>query len=140
MLKECIYLEDTSVELRGYSFYGSPYSPTFFDWGFNLDIGKPLEDKWAEIPTKTDILITHGPPHQILDKYIYWLFYFCNYFIRCINGIEPGCPNLREVVLKRVKPLLHVFGHIHEAYGQVKIDNTTFVNASSLNYGYKSGS
>ncbi|KAL4459353.1 hypothetical protein ABPG74_017966 [Tetrahymena malaccensis] len=126
MLKDCIYLEDSSVSIKGYSIYGSPYTPTFFDWAFNLNIGEPLQKKWEQIPTNTDILITHGPPHKILD--------------RCYDGFQAGCPDLRKAVLERVKPLYHIFGHIHEAYGQQKIDNTTFINASSVDLRYQTRS
>ncbi|KAL4504264.1 hypothetical protein ABPG72_021102 [Tetrahymena utriculariae] len=126
MLKDCIYLEDSSVNLKGYSIYGSPYTPTFYDWAFNLDLGEPLQQKWEQIPTNTNILITHGPPHKILDK--------------CYDGFQAGCPDLRKVVLERVKPLYHIFGHIHEAFGQQKIDNTTFINASSVDLRYQTRS
>lgn len=68
LLTDCIYLEDSTYNLKGYNIYGSPYTPTFFDWAFNLDIGKPLQAKWEQIPLDTDILITHGPPYNILDK------------------------------------------------------------------------
>ncbi|KAF7348583.1 hypothetical protein MVEN_01375900 [Mycena venus] len=53
---------------------------------------------------KTDILLTHGPPHDVLDV---------------INGARKkrgGCPALAARVPK-LKPRLHVFGHIHEARG-----------------------
>ena len=68
ILTDCIYLEDTSYHLKGYKVYGSPYTPTYHNWAFNLDRGKEIESKWAQIPDDTDILITHGPPHHILDK------------------------------------------------------------------------
>ena len=42
LLTNCVYLEDTSYDLKGYKIYGSPYTPTFFNWAFNLDIGEPL--------------------------------------------------------------------------------------------------
>ena len=32
----------------------------------------------------------------------------------------------------RVRPKLHVFGHIHGAYGVFQTEHTTFVNASLL--------
>ncbi|EAR97491.1 ser/thr phosphatase family protein (macronuclear) [Tetrahymena thermophila SB210] len=118
LLKECIYLEDSLVKIRGYQIYGTPFTPTYHDWAFNLNIGEPLQKKWAQIPSNTDILITHGPPHKILD---------C-----CRNGQQAGCPDLRKTVLERIKPLYHIFGHIHEAAGLEKIENTTFINASSV--------
>ena len=50
------------------------------------------------IPEDTDIVITHGPPYGILDK-IY-------------NGQSVGCKILLNVI-ERVKPKVHIFGHIH---------------------------
>jgi Icc-related predicted phosphoesterase len=35
-----------------------------------------------------------------------------------------------------VKPLFNCFGHIHEAYGVEKIDDTTYINASTCNLKY----
>ena len=64
----------------GYKFYGSPWSPTFYNWGFNADRGPDILKWWKKIPTETDILITHGPPHKILDK--------------CMNGFPAGCKDL----------------------------------------------
>lgn len=72
-----------------------------------------------------------------------------NFVLRCLGcaaGIldqvflgkkNVGCKMLVKEVLDRVKPLYHIFGHIHEAYGQVKIDNTTFINASTCTLRYK---
>jgi Icc-related predicted phosphoesterase len=39
--------------------------------------------------------------------------------------------NLLEAV-ERVRPRLHVFGHVHGAYGIYRTDDTTFVNAALL--------
>lgn len=63
-----MYLENSTCDMFGYKVFGSPYTPTFFDWAFNLDIGPHLQAVWNEIPDDTDILITHGPPKDILDK------------------------------------------------------------------------
>jgi Icc-related predicted phosphoesterase len=106
----------------GYNIFGSPYTPIFHNWAFMLS-PEGLKAKWKEIPDNTDILITHGPPKDVLDK--------------CITGINAGCEFLREEVLNRVKPKYHIFGHIHETYGIEKIDDTTFINASNVNLAYK---
>lgn len=37
----------------------------------------------------------------------------------------------------RIKPRLHIFGHIHEGYGQVEVNGIKFVNASVVNAAYK---
>jgi 3',5'-cyclic AMP phosphodiesterase CpdA len=106
-----IYLEDEQCELSpsdpdapSLRVYGSPWQPEFCDWAFNLPIGPELAAKWKAIPDEIDILITHGPPKGILDM--------------AENGFLCGCPYLKQEVLSRVKPRIHVFGHIHEAYGK----------------------
>ena len=68
LLEDCIYLQASSVVIEGKLFYGSPWQPRFRDWAFNLDRGEDLAEKWALIPTNTDILITHCPPSGILDR------------------------------------------------------------------------
>jgi Icc-related predicted phosphoesterase len=40
-------------------------------------------------------------------------------------------------VRKRVKPKLHVFGHIHEGYGSWSSDVTTFINAAICDDSYR---
>ncbi|CAF1658383.1 unnamed protein product, partial [Adineta ricciae] len=39
--------------------------------------------------------------------------------------------------VQKIRPRLHVFGHIHEAYGQEEHGSTIFVNASTCNLRYK---
>ena len=119
--RDFIYLQDSSVTLEGIKFYGSPWQPWFYDWAFNLERGKELADKWTMIPDDTDFLITHGPPQGILDK--------------TIEGELAGCEDLLKRV-KEVKPRYHTFGHIHEGYGAVKIDETVFINASICTRSY----
>jgi Icc-related predicted phosphoesterase len=117
----CDYLRDSSVTIDGVNFYGSPWQPWFMDWAFNLPRGGPIMDKWEMIPKNTDVLITHGPPQNILDK--------------CDNGAV-GCYDLMLRV-REVKPKIHVFGHIHSGYGHVKQNDTDFYNASVVNEGYR---
>jgi Icc-related predicted phosphoesterase len=42
-----------------------------------------------------------------------------------------GCQELLEAVM-RIRPKLHVFGHIHAGYGVFRNEFTTFVNASLM--------
>lgn len=122
LLRSAVYLQDSGVELDGLELWGSPWQPWFFDWAFNLRRGAPLREKWDLIPESTDVLITHGPPHGILDR---------------VDGGElVGCEELLQAIL-RCRPRLHVFGHIHEGYGQEKRDGVTFVNASNCNRAYR---
>lgn len=98
--------------------------PVFFGWGFNLPRGQPLRDVWAKIPSDTEILITHGPPVGFGDE--------------TRDGNRAGCVDLLNTIQNRVKPKLHIFGHIHEGYGVTKDTNgTLFINASTCTIRYK---
>ncbi len=122
------YLQDSSVEIEGLKIYGSPWQPRFFDWAFNLNRGPEMAEKWKLIPDDVEILITHGPPHGILDivERPYW-------------KENAGC----EELAKRVETLsmpgrlkLHIFGHIHCGYGTAERFGVKFVNASSCDEEY----
>ena len=115
-LTNAIYLEDEGVEIAGIRIYGSPWQPWFGGWAFNLQRGSELAAIWARIPSDTDILLTHGPPEGILD--------------RNRHGDCCGCRDLLHRVME-IRPRLHVFGHIHEAAGQIEIDQIRFLNAST---------
>lgn len=119
--KSIVYLLDSAIEIDGLKIYGSPWQPRFYDWAFNLDRGPEMAEKWDLIPAGTDILITHGPPHGILDRTAY--------------GDLAGCEELIKKV-KEIRPQAHIFGHIHEGYGQVEDFGTTFVNASNCDEKY----
>lgn len=123
------YLQDSFVEIEGLKIYGSPWQPRFFDWAFNLSRGAELAEKWKLIPLDTDILITHGPPHGILDEVPrkYWIE-------------NTGCEELRkrvETLAEFGKLKLHLFGHIHCGYGQDEQFGVKFVNASTCDEEYK---
>ena len=122
LLTNCIYLEDSSINISKIKIYGTPWQPWFMDWAFNLPRGNIIKEKWDMIPKDTDILITHGPPYSICDK--------------TIHGNPEGCVDLLNAV-RRLKPKYHIFGHIHEAYGINKEGKTTYINASSVNVQYK---
>jgi len=93
--------------------YTSPYTPEYGDWGFpyrrdedRFNPSKPDSKYKAPNPIPSwpavDIMLTHGPPHDILDL--------------TFRGDSAGCENLLAAV-KRVRPRMHVFGHIHEGRG-----------------------
>ena len=111
-----IYLEDSGVEIEGKKFWGSPVQPWFYDWAFNRQRGNEISQHWKLIPEGTDVLITHGPPMRVLDK-------------EPRHGENVGCYDLARVV-KKIKPKVHVFGHIHHGYGQIEVDGVKYFNAS----------
>lgn len=117
-----IYLHNSQVEIEGIRIWGSPYTPRFFNWAFNFDRGTDLEKNWQQIPVNTDILVTHGPPFGILD--------------RTVSGLNVGCEELMKKV-KEIQPKYHLFGHIHEGYGMLQSEKTTFINGSVLNERYE---
>ena len=132
------YLQDSATNIDGLYIYGSPWQPEFMHWAFNLPRGE-LERYWNQIPAGLDILITHGPPRGILDQ-----------------RVPPGTRRLAPwedeepfagsdhvgdeellVAVKRAKPRVHVFGHIHNSYGASKNEHTEFYNASLCDEKYE---
>jgi predicted phosphodiesterase len=128
------YLLDSGVEVDGRRFWGSPWQPWFLSWAFNLPRGEALRAKWALIPPTTDVLITHGPPQGLLDEVETLTSRAANAF-DAPNG-HVGCADLRRAV-EALGPCVHVFGHIHEGYGQHHERETLSVNASSCDGHYR---
>lgn len=125
VLFNAIYLEDSGIEIEGIRFWGSPWTPTFMNWAFMLERGEPLQDKWKLIPNNTDVLITHGPPKGVGDE--------ANTGFRCYNA---GCAQL----LDRIDELslkAHIFGHIHEGYGEYRRGDIRLINASTCTIRYE---
>ena len=60
---------------------------------------------------------THGPPKGVLD--------------RVANGLRAGSKSTLNLI-KDKQPIFHIFGHIHEAFGSAKVDNTICCNAPCL--------
>jgi len=122
-LSNCTYLQDEFVVVEGFKIWGSPWQPWFGGWHFNLDRGPQIKEKWDLIPLDTDILVTHGPPDDILD----W----------CFRGNKAGCVDLLNHIRKMKNLKMHVFGHIHESRGVANKDGVKFVNASTCTLGYR---
>lgn len=120
--KNVIYLCNNGVEIENIKIWGSPMTPTFFNLAFNSNRGKSIAKYWDLIPLGTDILITHGPVFSKLDE--------------TTSGENVGCEDLWKRV-RKVKPKIHISGHIHEAYGEVITDTTHYFNASVLDEKYK---
>ncbi|KAG8722651.1 hypothetical protein FRC09_005901 [Ceratobasidium sp. 395] len=105
-----IYLEHSSTQItvlgRELRVFGSPYTPELGQWAFQYPQAHLLPERaravWEDVPLDTDILITHGPPIHHLDM--------------TRGGKPAGCPALLDKI-RRVQPILHVFGHIHESRG-----------------------
>jgi len=116
------YLNDRGAEIGGLRVWGSPVQPWFHDWAFNRRRGADIRAHWNLIPPAVDVLITHGPAFGVLDA--------------TESGCNVGCDDLRDA-LERVRPRLHVCGHIHEGYGQTSLDGIQCINASMLDENYR---
>ena len=122
LLSNCIYLEDSSVIVEGYKIWGSPRTPKFGDWAFSYKRGKEAKEHWSQVEEDVEILMTHGPPYGLGD--------------RQGAGLKTGCVELRERI-RKVKPLLHLCGHIHEDRGIRVEEETIFINACSIDSLYR---
>lgn len=123
-------LINQSKVIKGIKFWASPYTPKFGPFVYMLPRGDlRLKMIWDSIPLDTQVLITHGPPHGVLDLTV---------------GIRvAGC----ELLDKRLWDLpdlrLHIFGHIHEGYGSnlhrpgTGRPETTYANVSVVDENYQ---
>lgn len=126
------YLCDSGTEFEGLKIWGSPWTKTFPGMNpqckaFTVDTEEELAEKWALIPGDTDILVTHSPPLGLLDK--------------LQSGEHVGSRSLYErLYSEKIRPKLHVFGHIHGGYGRIDkvmdIPGAVFVNASIMDEVY----
>lgn len=136
------YLCDSGTEFEGFKIWGSPWTAQFkginpkccaftvrnFDHTEEI-----LFEYWNKIPLNTDILITHTPAFGILDG------------IPREDGsiFHVGSKALYNWLKYVERPKLHVFSHIHEAYGREEHFPTyddkmmISVNCSIMNEKYK---
>jgi len=122
LLSNAVYLEHHSYCIDDVKFFASPYHPKI--WG-KFELERPeLYPVWDMIPDDTDILITHGPPYGIRDE------------SSLGKGGKVGDKALLDAI-KRVRPVAHIFGHIHEGYGHSRIGSTHFFNVSICNVEYE---
>ena len=120
-----IYLQDSGINLKDKKIYGTPWSPIFMNWAFML-YSDELEYYYNKIPNGIDLLISHCPPYGILDT---------SYNVVKMDLEHYGSKELLSVVTK-VSPKHHIFGHLHDGYGDIKINNTHYYNVSICNDSY----
>lgn len=117
LLDNATVLINEGVQIEGLQIWGSPVTP-LYGGAFGLSSAEGRRRLYAEIPGNTDVLVTHGGPYGILDT-------------APDSGIHSGCRELFDAV-GRVRPKLHLFGHVHGAHGVFQTEQTTFVNAALL--------
>jgi predicted phosphohydrolase len=101
--KSLRYLENKAITLefkggRKLNFYGAPDIPQCGGSSFAFQYQRDTPTWTNRIPRETDVLITHTPPRYHLD-------------------LNLGCSSLLQEIW-RVRPRLHVFGHIHSGHGR----------------------
>lgn len=116
------YLQDNVAVIDDVVFYGAPWSVEYHGWAFGLKDGWEAKNRWDRMPPGIDVLVTHGPPYQIMDS--------------APNGYDLGSKELRFKV-EEIQPRLHVFGHIHHSHGVLKLGDTLYVNAAVCDESYK---
>jgi Icc-related predicted phosphoesterase len=115
-------LQDEPLVLDGITFYGSPWTPPFMLWHFMAEESR-LAMLYRSMPASVDVLVTHGPPHGILDPG--W------------KVAHAGSLALAQAISMR-QIGHHVFGHLHAAGGQViRNGNTNFYNVAACDEAYK---
>lgn len=122
-IPNCEYLCDSGTMVDGVTVWGSPWSPEFCGWAFNLERGEVIREKWRLVPTGVDVLLTHGPPLGHGDT--------------TYDRIRAGCVDLLAEVQQRIRPQVHAFGHIHEAYGATTDGVTAYLNAATCTLRYR---
>lgn len=112
ILTNAMYLEDSGLEIQGQLFWGSPWTMRFGNWAFMLNSEAQLIRKWELIPPFVNVLITHSPPMGILDEALVIASNMTQY------SQSVGSQTLRRKVDATNGLQAHIFGHIHNAYGQ----------------------
>jgi Icc-related predicted phosphoesterase len=121
LISAATLLLNEGVEIDGIKIWGSPLTPSNFE-SFGATSEADCGRIFSRIPAQTDLIISHGPPHGVLD-------------IAGSGNRHQGCPHLLAAI-RRVRPALHVFGHIHQSYGTASLNGTVFVNAALAGPGY----
>lgn len=107
------YLCNSGIELDGMKFYGVPMF-------MNDCINETQLRNYENIPSDTDILITHSPAWGILDF---------------DDGINYGSEDLLSR-LPNLKLKAHLFGHIHAQHNIMNIGGTLYSNGAIMNSDY----
>lgn len=100
-----VYLNSPNGPHTCFNVFGSPCAPNRRKWAFRY-LPEEAERVWNAIPSDADIVVTHTPPLGNLGA--------------ALTNDRSGCEVLLEA-LHRVRPMLSVFGHIHEARGVERV-------------------
>ncbi len=109
-------------------FWGIPHTPPFGHWFFQ---GYEMAAITNKIPSTTEIIVSHGPPHSILDtvgpvlpENILPTDYLGS------KDLYSKCQTLPD--LKAV-----FFGHVHSSHGHKSVGATDYFNCAILDENYE---
>lgn len=108
-------LHGTGVTIEGVTFWGHPGLPPAregvptrhgnFYCAHQFETQEESAATWATCPNNVDVMVTHAPPYGVLD---------------CHRGHHIGNAELRDEIDRRVKPKVHVFGHVSDCPGMAE--------------------
>jgi Icc-related predicted phosphoesterase len=138
--KGLIILHKRNLDANGFHLIGYSGRPAYLFEKANPDeqvfteqqIYDDLSTIFHGIDHTRAILVTHCPPHGILDQVnkAHREYAIKTYGDKAVDG-HIGSLGLRKVI-DEFCPTLHVFGHIHESKGVYFNDQTIFINTGSL--------
>lgn len=108
----CKYLENEFYQIKNLdnnnnkviNVYGSPNilgrNLFYLAKAFSVE-GERMSNEWKKISGNTDILVTHCPPWDIFDE--------------TYKKEKLGSKELRNEIVGRIRPKIHIFGHNHDA-------------------------
>ena len=120
------YLDEESGEIKNIYIFGTPYCKIFGNW-WNMLSDKVLTEKYSEIPSNIDILVSHDSPS---------LFGLGE--IKQRNPVIDAGNRILSDVIEDIKPRYFFSGHIHSGEHTLQ-DNgfTKMANVSLLDEHYQ---
>eukprot|EP00667_Euglena_gracilis_P022000 EG_transcript_24294 len=106
----CRFAEGEAMEVAGCRVFASAQQPrqpkSRPSMAFGRPRGQPLKEVWSRLPASLHVLVTHTPPHGVLDGADY-----------VPGATQPLGDEELMVAVRATKPLVHVFGHVHGGRG-----------------------
>jgi hypothetical protein len=113
---------DATRTIAGVPVWFSPWSSWFGDWAW-MRHEAGLAERYARIPPRTQVIVTHGPPRGAGDRV--W------------DGHEAGSAALAGRIARLPDLCLVVTGHIHEARGAARCHGVDVQNVSYVDLDYR---
>jgi len=117
--------------------YGEVLGPDLVQLFWAQQDSGEMAQKWEQIPSSTDILVTHSPPFNIIDLAFMEVENPSNEICNTCGQAHPnffhwGSKTLLQRVFQ-LKPKVHLYGHVHDGaprVGLVQGLSTLFINAA----------